>query len=130
MYSILLSPLKFRDMTYNIIGIFPSIDDAVLAARQLTKAGYIKQFTGFTENSKVVPESLIEDHFIDQNEIAVYTPNLNRAHKAKNIILKFGAEINKVTGIKCEMIQNPKPSKTSLVLFKKRKMIGKDQIKN
>ena len=110
-------------MTYNIIGIFSTIDDAISAAKQLTKAGYTKEFAGFARNTKIQPESLIEDHFIDQNEIAVYTPNVNRAHKAKNILLKFGAHIIKATGIYCEKVQNIEQSNTSLVLFKKRKKI-------
>lgn len=89
-------------MSYNIIGIFPTIDDAILAADRLVKAGFVKEFRGFTKNTKMQPESLIEDHFIDQNEITVYTPNLNRAHKAKNILLKFGADIKKAKGIYIE----------------------------
>ena len=92
-------------MTYNIRGIFPTIDDAISAAKQLTTAGFIKQFPGFTKNSKFQPESLVEDHFIDENEISVYTPNLNRAHKAKNILIKFGGELNKIQGIYFEKIK-------------------------
>lgn len=117
-------------MTYNIKGIFPTIDDAISAANRLKKAGFTKQFTGFTKNSKFQPESLVEDHFIDQNEIAVYTPNLNRAHKAKNILIKFGAEINKATGICNEKVQNSKQSNSSLVLFKKRKVQKDSKIEN
>ncbi|MGA9212123.1 hypothetical protein [Kaistella sp.] len=115
-------------MTYNIIGIFPAIDDAISAAKQLTKAGFIKQFPGFTKNAKFQPESLIEDHFIDQNEISVYTPNLNRAHKAKNILLKFGADINKISGIYYEKVQNAKQPNTSLQLFKKKKKLKENKI--
>ena len=92
-------------MTYNIRGIFPTIDDAISAAKQLTTAGFIKQFPGFTKNSKFQPESLVEDHFIDENEISVYTPNLNRAHKAKNILIKFGGDLNKIQGIYFEKSQ-------------------------
>ena len=92
-------------MTYNIRGIFPTIDDAISAAKQLTTAGFIKQFPGFTKNSKFQPESLVEDHFIDENEISVYTPNLNRAHKAKNILIKFGGDLNKIQGIYFEKIK-------------------------
>ena len=116
-------------MTYNIIGIFPTIDDAISAANQLTKAGYIKEFAGFATNTKIQPESLIEDHFIDQNEIAVYTPNLNRAHKAKNILLKFGAQINKATGIYCEKVQNSSQPKTSIIVFQKRKKMKEAKVK-
>ena len=76
-------------MNYHIFGIFPTINNALSAAKQLEKAGYVKQFIGFTQNSKIRPEALVEDHFIDENEVTVYTPNLNRAHKAKNILLKF-----------------------------------------
>ena len=92
-------------MTYTIRGIFPTIDDAISAAKQLTTAGFIKQFPGFTKNSKFQPESLVEDHFMDENEISVYTPNLNRAHKAKNILIKFGGELNKIQGIYFEKIK-------------------------
>ncbi|QOW09970.1 hypothetical protein Q73A0000_06145 [Kaistella flava (ex Peng et al. 2021)] len=116
-------------MTYNIIGIFPTIDDAISAAKQLTNAGFIKQFPGFTKNSKFQPESLVEDHFIDQNEISVYTPNLNRAHKAKNILIKFGGELNKIKGLYYEKVQNTKPTNTSLILFKKRKQLKDYKIK-
>ena len=92
-------------MTYNIRGIFPTIEDAISAAKELTTAGFIKQFPGFTKNSKFQPESLVEDHFIDENEISVYTPNLNRAHKAKNILIKFGGDLNKIQGIYFEKIK-------------------------
>ena len=92
-------------MTYNIRGIFPTIDDAISAGKQLRTAGFIKQFPGFTKNSKFQPESLVKDHFIDENEISVYTPNLNRAHKAKNILLNFGGDLNKIQGIYFEKIK-------------------------
>ena len=99
-------------MTYNIKAIFPTIDKAISAAKQLKAAGFIKQFTGFTKNSKFQPESLVEDHFIDKNEISVYTPNLNRAHKAKNILIKFGADLNKIKGIYFEKVKRETYSST------------------
>ena len=108
-------------MTYNIIGIFPTIEEAISAARKLTKAGFTKEFRGFTINTKFHPESLVEDHFIDQNEITVYTPNVNRAHKAKNILLNLGAEINKVTGISFEKVKQPKLKTNSATSSKIRK---------
>ena len=117
-------------MTYNIIGIFPTIDEATSAAAQLTKAGYIREFVGFAMNTKTYPESLIEDHFIDQNEISVYTPNLNRAHKAKNILKKFGAAINKAPGISLKKATRKIQSHSSLILAKKRKATKKLNFKN
>lgn len=113
-------------MTYNIRGVFPTTDDANSAAQQLTVAGFIKQFDGFTKNSKFQPESLVEDHFIDENEISVYTPNLNRAHKAKNILIKFGGDLNKITGIYFEKVKKETYSFTTESQLKKRKKL-KDQ---
>lgn len=108
-------------MTYNIIGIFPTIDDALSAANHLIKAGYFKQFRGFTNNTKFQPESLVEDHFLDQNEIAVYTPNLNRAYKAKNILVKFGADIKNATWFNIEKIRNRQESQI-VPPFKRKKV--------
>lgn len=113
-------------MTYNIRGVFPTTDDANSAAHQLTTAGFIKQFDGFTKNSKFQPESLVEDHFIDENEISVYTPNLNRAHKAKNILIKFGGDLNKITGMYFEKVKKETHSFNSDSQLKKRKKL-KDQ---
>ncbi len=113
-------------MTYNIRGIFPTTEDANSAAHQLTVAGFIKQFDGFTKNSKFQPESLVEDHFIDENEISVYTPNLNRAHKAKNILIKFGGDLNKITGIYFEKVKKETHSFNTESQLKKRKKL-KDQ---
>ena len=113
-------------MTYNIRGIFPTTDDANSAAQQLTVAGFIKQFDGFTKNSKFQPESLVEDHFIDENEISVYTPNLNRAHKAKNILIKFGGDLNKITGIYFEKVKKETYFFNTESQLKKRKKL-KDQ---
>ena len=110
-------------MTYNIRGIFPTIDDAISAAKQLTTAGFTKQFPGFTKNSKFQPESLVEDHFIDENEISVYTPNLNRAHKAKNILIKLGGELNKIQGIYFEKIKKEVYASNSEGLVTKRKKL-------
>ena len=113
-------------MTYNIRGVFPTTDDANSAAHQLTVAGFIKQFDGFTKYSKVQPESLVEDHFIDENEISVYTPNLNRAHKAKNILIKFGGDLNNITGIYFEKVKKKTYSFNTESQLKKRKKL-KDQ---
>ena len=110
-------------MTYNIRGIFPTTEDANSAAHQLTEAGFIKQFDGFTKNSKFQPESLVEDHFIDENEISVYTPNLNRAHKAKNILIKFGGDLNKITGIYFEKLKKETHSFNTESQLKKRKKL-------
>ncbi|MDP2454761.1 MULTISPECIES: hypothetical protein [unclassified Kaistella] len=116
-------------MTYNIIGIFPTIDDAISAANRLAKAGYIKQFSGFTANTKFQPESLVEDHFVDQNEIIVYTPNLNRAFKAKNILKKFGADIKRANWFGSEKIQRKQESPTHLspIKTKKQQLENKSQ---
>lgn len=108
-------------MTYTIKGIFLTIEDAISAAKQLTSAGFIKQFSGFTKNSKFQPESLIEDHFIDKNEISVYTPNLNRAHKAKNILIKFGGDLNKIKGIYYEKVKKETFSSNAESQVKKEK---------
>lgn len=108
-------------MTYNIIGIFPTIDDAISAANRLRKAGFIKQFPGFTNNTKFQPESLVEDHFVDQNEIAVYTPNLNRAYKAKNILMKFGADLKNGNFFCTERTQKKQAPHVSLPPVKRRK---------
>ena len=113
-------------MTYNIRGVFPTTDDANSAAQHLTVAGFIKQFDGFTKYSKVQPESLVEDHFIDENEISVYTPNLNRAHKAKNILIKFGGDLNNITGIYFEKVKKKTYSFNTESQLKKRKKL-KDQ---
>ena len=117
-------------MNYHIFGIFPTINNALSAAKQLEKAGYVKQFIGFTQNSKIRPEALVEDHFIDENEVTVYTPNLNRAHKAKNILLKFGAEINKIQGLTPENDQKDKQQKTARIPFGKRKTTNLNQSKD
>ena len=116
-------------MTYNIRGIFPTTEDANSAAHQLTEAGFIKQFDGFTKNSKFQPESLVEDHFIDENEISVYTPNLNRAHKAKNILIKFGGDLNKITGIYFEKLKKETHSFNTESQLKKRKKLKDQQSK-
>lgn len=120
-YAYDFSPSNFTIMTYNIIGIFPTIDDAISAANRLAKAGYIKQFSGFTANTKFQPESLVEDHFVDQNEIIVYTPNLNRAFKAKNILKKFGADIKRANWFGSEKIQRKQESPTHLSPIKRKK---------
>lgn len=110
-------------MTYNIIGIFPTINDAISAAKQLKVAGFTRQFPGFTKNAKFQPESLVEDHFIDENEISVYTPNLNRAHKAKNILIKFGGDLNKIKGIYFEKVKKETYSGNSENQMRKRKKL-------
>ena len=111
-------------MTYNIRGIFPTIDDANSAANQLTIAGFIKQFDGFTKNSKFHPEALVEDHFIENNEILVHTPNLNRAHKAKKILIKFGADLDKIKGIYNEKVKTEKFVTNVENKLKKRKKLN------
>lgn len=117
-------------MTYNITGTFPTTQEAISAAINLEKEGFIKQFPGFARNTKFQPESLVEDHFIDENEISVYTPNLNRAHKAKNILTKFGAEIKKVQGIYYNKIQNTKKSPNATLLSANRKKLQKRKLNN
>lgn len=110
-------------MSYNITGTFPTIDNALSAAEQLKLAGFIKQFGGFTKNANFQPESLVEDHYLDENKISVYTPNLNRAHKAKNILIKFGAELNKIKGICSDKVQNARTAHHSSVLSHKREKL-------
>lgn len=108
-------------MTYNIIGVFPTIEAAIKADRKLNKAGFSREFRGFIINTNFQPESLVEDHFIDQNEITVYTPNVNRAHKAKNILLNFGEEIKNATGITFEKAQQLKLKNSLLLSYKSKK---------
>lgn len=73
---------------------------AKFASEKLESAGYIKEFRGYIRNTKFQPESLVEDHYLDKNEIHVYTPNLNRAYKALHILLKLEAEIKESAGLK------------------------------
>ena len=51
------------------------------------KTVFLKQFPGFSKNTKLRAESQAEDHLIAENEIPVYTPNLNGAPLAKNILM-------------------------------------------
>jgi pyruvate/2-oxoglutarate dehydrogenase complex dihydrolipoamide dehydrogenase (E3) component len=116
-------------MIYIITGIFPTNDDAISATNQLTADGFTKQFAGFTKNSKFQPESLVEDHFIDENEISVHTPNLNRAHKAKNILIKFGADLRKIRGIYQENIKTDFSVSTNENQIIKRKKLNNHKSK-
>lgn len=125
MFRITITHQIYSAMTYNITGIFPTIEEAIFAANRLRKAGYIKEFSGFTINSKFQPESLVEDYFIDQNKIAVYTPNINRAHKAKNIIMNYGGEITKAIGISINKMQKPKSIGHYLTQIKNRRKLKK-----
>lgn len=78
-------------MNYKINAVFFSEKEASTAARLLQKAGYRKEFLGYTQNANIRPESLVEDHLINENSITVFTPNINRAFKARNILSKIGA---------------------------------------
>ena len=86
-------------MNYNIKAIFLAEKTALACSRILTSAGFIKIFSGFTSNSNIYPQSLVEDHFVEENNIVVYTPNLNRAYKARNILLALGGEISEDSGL-------------------------------
>lgn len=87
-------------MNYKITATFTDLGNALLASEVLKIAGYIKEFSGFTINTNIYPESLVEDHFLDENIIMVYTPNLNRAYKALHILQNFEACITEVAGLK------------------------------
>ena len=78
-------------MNYKIKAIFTTENEAFSASPVLCAAGYRKEFLGYTQNANIQPESLVEDHKIDKNSVTVYTPNLNRAFKAKNILTRIGA---------------------------------------
>ena len=51
------------------------------------KTVFLKQFLGFSKNTKLRAESQAEDHLIAENEIPVYTPNLNGAPHRKNSLI-------------------------------------------
>ncbi|QDP86407.1 hypothetical protein FNJ88_12905 [Chryseobacterium sp. SNU WT5] len=87
-------------MNYKITATFTELKNATVASELLKIAGYIKEFSGFTANTKIYPESLVEDHFLDENVIMVYTPNLNRAYKALNILKRLEASITEGLGSK------------------------------
>ena len=70
-------------MTNNINAIVTTIEEAIFAANHLKKTVFLKQFPGFSKNTKLRAESQAEDHLIAENEIPVYTPNLNGAPLAK-----------------------------------------------
>lgn len=99
-------------MNYNIIGIFSTEQYAQSASEKLENAGFIKEFRGYIRNTKFQPESLVEDHYLEKNEIHVYTPNLNRAYKALHILVKLEAEIKDAAGLKIEGLKKLR-SKTS-----------------
>ncbi|WP_226064497.1 hypothetical protein [Kaistella polysaccharea] len=91
-------------MTYTIAGIFETEHDAISASNQLESCGFIQEFLGYTQNANVRPEVLSEDHFVEKTKVDVYTPNINRAHQAKNILLKAGAIRLKAEGLKLRTI--------------------------
>ncbi|WP_304344413.1 hypothetical protein [Chryseobacterium koreense] len=86
-------------MNYKIKAVFPSEKDAANAASILRKAGYKKEFLGYTQNENTQPEKLVEENHIEKNMVTVFTPNLNRAYKAKNMMSKIGAISTKVKNI-------------------------------
>ncbi|WP_447950942.1 hypothetical protein [Chryseobacterium koreense] len=86
-------------MKYRIKAVFPSEKDAVNASSILRKAGYKKEFIGYTQNTNVQPEKLVEENYTEKNLVTVFTPNLNRAYKARNILSKIGAVSTKVKNI-------------------------------
>ena len=78
-------------MNYKIQAIFATESEANSASSLLHAAGYRKEFLGYTQNAHLQPESLVEDHHIDKNYVTVFTKNLNRAFKARNILSRIGA---------------------------------------
>lgn len=97
---------KFLAMNYNIKAIFLAEKTALTCSKILKSAGFTKIFTGFTSNSNIHPQSLVEDHFVEENNVVVYTPNLNRAYKARNILLALGAEIIDDSGLSSKNFNN------------------------
>ncbi len=85
-------------MAYNLIGIFNTTEKARNTCEKLKSAGFIKEFQGYFENANFQPESLVEDHYRDDAVIHIFTPNLNRAYKAQNILLRMGADMKKGVG--------------------------------
>ena len=61
------------------------------------RVGVIKDWDSrwFT-SKKEFGDTLVEDHKIEKNSVTVFTPNLNRAFKAKNILAKIGAVSTKM----------------------------------
>ncbi|GEM_PF-5946389 len=78
-------------MIYTITGIFATTAEASSAAEVLASHGFRQKFSGYTQNTKVRPEALVEDHYIEDHTVHIYTPNLNRAYKARNILHRIGA---------------------------------------
>ena len=78
-------------MNYKIQAIFATESEANSASSLLHAAGYRKEFLGYTQNAHLQPESFVEDHHIDKNYVTVFTKNLNRAFKARNILSRIGA---------------------------------------
>ena len=93
---------KINVMNYTIIGICSTEKSAFTISKKLIKAGFIKEFPGFFRNTLFQPESLVEDHYLEGNEIYIYTPNLNRAYKAQNILVQMDAQLKKWIGQKTE----------------------------
>lgn len=87
-------------MNYTITGICSTERIASIISEELIAAGFIKEFPGFFKNTRFQPESLVEDHYLEGNEISIYTPNLNRAHKAQNILIKLNAQLKHWIGPK------------------------------
>ena len=85
-------------MAYNLIGILNTSEKARITCEKLKSEGFIKEFLGFYENVHFQPESLVEDHYRDDSEIHLFTPNLNRAYKAQNILLRMDANMKKGVG--------------------------------
>ncbi len=83
-------------MNYKIKAIFTNENEANSASPLLYAAGFRKEFLGYTQNANIQPESLVEDHQIEKNCVTVFTPNLNRAFKARNILKKIGAVSTKM----------------------------------
>ena len=83
-------------MNYKIKAFFNNENEAKVAASVLRTNGFKKEFTGYTQNANIQPESLVEDHYIRKNSVTVFTPNLNRAFKAKNLMAKIGAVSTKM----------------------------------
>lgn len=72
--------------------------------------GLSKKLASFIKNINYQLESLVEDHFVDKNGRLVYAPTLNRTYKAKNILIKFEAVLEKVKGISYSKIETQKSS--------------------
>lgn len=115
-------------MIYTITGMFATTAEASSAAEVLASHGFRQKFSGYTQNTKVRPESLVEDHYLEENAVHIYTPNLNRAYKARNILQRTGATEVESFGERNVTVKNPvvkKGTNPHKISHKKRYLLHK-----